>query len=350
MKRKLNMKKSLRLYITFVSICTICSAFLLSTTLVILYFSLFHRDNITHLTMIFSIPAICTLTVIIGGIAMTKFIKTITDPIEQISIGAKEVAKGNFKVVLRINRQDEIGELAVNFTKMVEELNGMDYMRKDFISNVSHELKTPVAAISGFAEILYDGKLTEEEEKEYLSYLVSETGRLNRLAANMLHMSRLDNQSIVGNKKNISLDEQIRKAILLLQEKWESKRIEFSLNLEKASYYGEEDMLLQVWINLIDNAIKFSEETSVITITEKNQSNLITVSIKDEGIGIRKEDTAKIFDKFYQCDVSHKKEGNGLGLSIVKRILQLMEGDIQCISQEKTGAEFIVTLPVKNNN
>lgn len=276
---------------------------------------------------------------------MTRFIKTITDPIETISQGAKEVAKGNFEVGLKINRQDEIGELAANFNIMVKELNGMDYMRRDFISNVSHELKTPVAAVSGFAEILYDGNLSEEEEKEYLAFLVSEAGRLNRLAANMLNMSRLDNQSIIRNRKPISLDEQIRRAILLLQEKWEHKKIEFDLHLEKATCFGEEDMLLQVWLNLIDNAIKFSKEGSVIRIREIKQGGSITVSVRDEGIGIREEDMEKIFDKFYQCDISHKKEGNGLGLSIVKRILQLMEGNIRCISKAGEGTEFIVTLP-----
>ncbi|MDF2800543.1 MAG: signal transduction histidine kinase [Anaerocolumna sp.] len=338
-------RTSLRLKITIISVITLCTACLISCGIVALYFYLFTKHEVTALHMLYGILAICTLTMLTGGIALVYIIKFVSAPIEEISRMTQKVAKGDFKLELDIHRQDEIGILADNFAKMVKELDGMEYMRKDFMSNVSHELKTPIAAISGFAEILYDGNLEQEEQKEYLTHLINETERLNRLAGNMLRMSRLDNQNLLTNWKKFSLDELIRKTILLLQEKWEAKAIEFDLILQERSYEGDEDLLRQVYINLIENAIKFSENSSVIKIWDETTEDSILVYIEDEGIGIKEEDIPKIFDKFYQCEVSHKNEGNGLGLSIVKRILWLMKGSITCESIVGEGTRFIVKLP-----
>lgn len=338
-------KASLRLKITIISVITLCTACLISCGIVALYFFSFTNHEITKFIMIHGILAICTLTMAIGGIALVYIIKFVSTPIEEISRMTQKVAKGDFSVKLDIHRQDEIGILADNFVKMVKELDGMEYMRKDFMSNVSHELKTPIAAISGFAEILYDGNLTQEEQKEYLSYLMNETERLNRLTGNMLRMSRLDNQNLLTNWTKFALDELIRKTILLLQDNWEAKSIDFNLELKECNYEGDEDLIRQVLINLIENAIKFSENNSVIKIWEESTKDTVNVYIEDEGIGIKVDDIPKIFDKFYQCDVSHKNEGNGLGLSIVKRILWLMKGSITCESTVGVGTRFIVRLP-----
>lgn len=338
-------RASLRLKITLISVVTLCTACLISCGIVALYFYLFTKHEITTLYMIYGILAICTLTMFTGGIALVYIIKFVSAPIEEISKMTQKVAKGDFKLELDIHRQDEIGILADNFMKMVQELDGMEYMRKDFMSNVSHELKTPIAAISGFAEILHDGNLPEEEQKEYLSYLINESERLNRLAGNMLRMSRLDNQSLLTDWKEFDLDELLRKVILLLQDKWEAKSIDFDLNLQALTYEGDEDLLRQVLINLIENAIKFSENNSIIKIWNEATEESIYIIIEDEGIGIKQEDIPKIFDKFYQCDVSHKNEGNGLGLSIVKRILWLMKGTITCVSTEGVGTKFTIELP-----
>ncbi len=338
-------RTSLRLKITIISVITLCTACFISCGIVVLYFYLFTKHEITTTYMIYGILAICTLTMLTGGIALVYIIKFVSAPIEEISKMTQEVAKGDFNLELDIHRQDEIGILADNFNKMVRELDGMEYMRKDFMSNVSHELKTPIAAISGFAEILYDGNLSEEEQKEYLSYLMNESERLNRLAGNMLRMSRLDNQCLFTNWKEFALDELLRKAILLLQDKWEAKSIDFDLNLQELTYQGDEDLLRQVFINLIENAIKFSEDNSVIRIWNETVEESVYIYIEDEGIGIKQEDIPKIFDKFYQCDISHKNEGNGLGLSIVKRILLLMKGTITCVSREGEGTRFTIKLP-----
>ena len=228
---------------------------------------------------------------------------------------------------------------------MVAELDGMDYMRKDFMSNVSHEIKTPIAAITGFTEILLDGSIDESERQEYLEVINKESMRISRLCENMLHMSRLDSQVIVANLQKIRLDEQLRKCIILLSEKWSNKEIDFSIDLDEVNILSDYDMLHQVWINLIDNAIKYSGENCKIDISVKRLNDKsVKVSIRDNGIGIEEEKLHRIFDKFYQCEESHKKSGSGLGLSISKRIVELLNGTIECKSKKDSGTTFEVTL------
>jgi signal transduction histidine kinase len=296
---------------------------------------------------------------IIGGIVLWHEALYITKPIIKINDGVQKVADGDFSVQLKFKKShrkmlegyysDEIDELADNFNKMARELAGMDYMRKDFMSNVSHEIKTPVTAITGFSEILLDGGLNEEEQKEYLTYLNQESLRLSRLCDNMLRMSRLDNQCIVEKKQEVKVDEQIRHCIIMLSEKWSEKNINFELQLEKYSIISDYDLLFQVWTNLIDNAIKYSNQSGSIWISIGIEKKLLTVSIRDEGIGISKENLSKIFDKFYQCDESHKKQGSGLGLSIVKRIIELLDGKIECISEEGMGTTMTVSIPLNED-
>jgi signal transduction histidine kinase len=294
---------------------------------------------------------------IFGGVALWHGAQFVTNPIVKISEGVKKVADGDFSIQLTFNGRfmksqdglysDEIDELANNFNKMARELNGMDYMRKDFMSNVSHEIKTPVAAITGFSEILLDGGLEEQEQKEYLTYLNQESLRLSRLCENMLRMSRLDNQIIVEKKQEVKVDEQLRRCIIMLGEKWADKEINFELQLEKCIILSDYDLLFQIWTNLIDNAIKYSGQKSTIWITADIYRDFLKVSIRDEGIGIPAQKLSKIYDKFYQGDESHKKLGSGLGLSIVKRIIEILNGSISCTSEEGKGTTMTVVLPVK---
>ena len=228
---------------------------------------------------------------------------------------------------------------------MVKELDSMDYMRKDFMSNVSHEIKTPISVITGFTEILIDGNLSDDERHEYLEVIYEESIRISKLCENMLKMSRLDSQVIVSNMSRIRVDEQIRKSIILLTEKWSNYYIDFSIYLDEVYITSDYDMLWQVWINLIDNAIKYSGDNSKIDISVKKSSNeVIKVIIKDNGIGIEEDKIHKVFDKFYQCEESHKKSGNGLGLSITKRIIELLNGTIECESKKGIGTTMVVTL------
>ncbi|MDF2486377.1 MAG: integral rane sensor signal transduction histidine kinase [Herbinix sp.] len=352
-------KMSLRLKLALASIITLCTACCMSCFLVVFVFCYIYDKPITSSVAIIMCLIVCALTMIIGGIVLWHEALYITKPIIKINDGVQKVADGDFSVQLKFKKShrkmlegyysDEIDELADNFNKMARELAGMDYMRKDFMSNVSHEIKTPVTAITGFSEILLDGGLNEEEQKEYLTYLNQESLRLSRLCDNMLRMSRLDNQCIVEKKQEVKVDEQIRHCIIMLSEKWSEKNINFELQLEKYSIISDYDLLFQVWTNLIDNAIKYSNQSGSIWISIGIEKKLLTVSIRDEGIGISKENLSKIFDKFYQCDESHKKQGSGLGLSIVKRIIELLDGKIECISEEGMGTTMTVSIPLNED-
>ena len=351
--KKRKYKWTLRKYIAIVSILTFISSCIISTAITIGAIKIFYKEAITYEKLVLVCILILVLALIIAWFSLWVGAGHLTKPLIDVSNTVKQVAEGNFKV--NIKRRDttkceyeyinEVDELAKNVNKMVAELDGMDYMRKDFMSNVSHEIKTPIAAITGFTEILLDGSIDESERQEYLEVINKESMRISRLCENMLHMSRLDSQVIVANLQKIRLDEQLRKCIILLSEKWSDKEIDFSIDLEKVSILSDYDMLQQVWINLIDNAIKYSRENCKIDISVKRLNDKsVKVSISDNGIGIEEGKLHRIFDKFYQCEESHKKSGSGLGLSISKRIVELLNGTIECKSKKDSGTTFEVTL------
>ena len=358
MAKKAGKKRiSLRFKLAFASILILCISCVIAYLMVFVGFSYFYEGPITSTVALLLCLVTCAITMLLGGIALWHSASYVTNPIDEISEGVQRVADGDFTVQVSFNQKhrknrkqlfpDEITVMASNFNKMTRELNGMDYMRKDFMSNVSHEIKTPVAAITGFSEMLLDGGLGEEEQKEYLSYIYQESQRLSRMSESMLHMSRLDHQNIVEQSQEVQVDEQIRRCIILLVEKWPDKELHFELQLEKCSMISDYDLLFQLWTNLIDNAIKYSKQKSTIWITARVVEHSLYFSVKDEGIGISKDKISKIFDKFYQCDESHKKQGNGLGLSIVKRIIELLDGTISCESEEGKGTTMTVILPIK---
>ena len=351
--KKRKYKWTLRKYIAIVSILTFISSCIISTAITIGAIKIFYKEAITYEKLVLVCILILVLALIIAWFSLWVGAGHLTKPLIDVSNTVKQVAEGNFKV--NIKRRDttkceyeyinEVDELAKNVNKMVAELDGMDYMRKDFMSNVSHEIKTPIAAITGFTEILLDGSIDESERQEYLEVINKESMRISRLCENMLHMSRLDSQVIVTNLQKIRLDEQLRKCIILLSEKWSNKEIDFSIDLEEVSILSDYDMLQQVWINLIDNAIKYSRENCKIDISVKRLNDKsVKVSISDNGIGIEEGKLHRIFDKFYQCEESHKKSGSGLGLSISKRIIELLNGTIECRSKKDFGTTMVVTL------
>lgn len=272
-------------------------------------------------------------------------VKYLTKNITKLMKATNEIMDGNFDIYIKTKEKDEISQLINNFNKMAKELRNMEYMQKDFINNVSHEFKTPIFSIQGFARILKDDNLSNEERKEYLSIIEEETERLSKLSSNILSISKLENKDELEDKRKFSLDEQIRKTILLLENKWQEKNIEFDINLSKIYYYGAEDCLFQVWINILDNAIKFSNINGTIHIYNKRTVDDITIFIEDEGCGISKEVSKRIFEKFYQGDDSRAQLGVGLGLSIAKRIVNLSGGDIMVESELNKGSRFIVRLP-----
>ncbi|MCB8816162.1 HAMP domain-containing sensor histidine kinase [Desulfosporosinus shakirovi] len=327
------------------------SCFVSFSLMTILFLGLYHGDlSISEAHAVFGSFMFVTLIlcVAMGGSLLFFAIRKISDPIIWISNATKEVAKGDFSIKMDYRSNDEIGVLTQNFNLMTTELGNMEYLRKDFISSVSHEIKTPIASIQGFAEMLQDKELSEENFQAYTNIIIDETKRLSHLSSNMLRLSKLDHQFIPESTKQFSLDEQIRRTIVLLEEKWSKKNLELDIDLEKIVYTGDEALIQQIWLNLIENAIKFSAESGTVFIQARKISNKVIAEIKDQGIGISKIDQGRIFEKFFQADESHSKEGSGLGLAIVKKIVEIYDGEIDFTSEIGQGTTFVVKLPFRN--
>ncbi len=224
---------------------------------------------------------------------------------------------------------------------MAEELKSIEILRNDFISDISHEFKTPLTSIEGYTKLLEN--CTDEERKAYIDIITEETKRLSILSTNILTLNSIENESSPIYTEEFALDEQIRKAILLLEHKWTEKEIQLDIELDKIKFKGNKNLMYQVWINLIDNAIKFSKIGGIIEIRLEKIDNII-FSIRDEGEGISLEDNKKVFDKFYKADKSRNSEGTGLGLSIVKRIVNMHNGEISLDSELGKGTKVMVKL------
>ena len=281
------------------------------------------------------------------GLVIALFVgKRIIRPVQNLSDAFDELSKGNFDIKIPENESvTEIQEMAQRFNAMVYDLSHIETLRSDFVANVSHEFKTPIAAIEGYATLLQNHALPPEKQDHYIEKILDNSRRLSSLSGNVLMLSKLENQETVLDKTEYRLDEQIRKCILTLENKWASKNIEFDMELPRQTYYGSASLLEQVWINLIDNAIKHSPVNSSIHITIFETSETIVVSIADDGDGMTEEVQKHIFEKFYQGDKSRKAEGNGLGLALVKRIVDLCKGNIAVESVPGKGSLFIISLP-----
>lgn len=225
-----------------------------------------------------------------------------------------------------ISMHPTIKEITGSFNRMAEELEKTEMLRMDFINNLSHEFKTPIVSIAGFARLLKKENLSKEQQAEYLDIIEEEAKRLSTLANNVLNMTKVENQTILANVSSFNLSEQIRFCILLLEERWSKKELELDVDLEEYEIKADEKLLKEVWINLIDNAVKFSPVGSKITIKIEDKDTHYRVSVTNPGEEIPEETREKLFRKFYQVDESHSIEGNGIGLAIVKRVVELHKG------------------------
>lgn len=284
------------------------------------------------------------------GIAITigvAFILTwlavtlVTRRIRRISEAAIEVMNGNYDVSITEGGNDEVALLVENFNHMTEALRRNDHLAKDLVASISHELKTPIASIQGFSRLLQ----TEEnldKRQQYLTIMEQESTRLSRLTSNLVRLSRLDHQTIIE-RKRYRLDEQLRTCLLLLERQWTEKSLRLELDLPEVSVEWEEELMQHVWLNLLENAIRFSPKSGVLEVTLSEGKN-IRVTIRDEGPGIAEPDLPYVFDRFYQGEQSRANEGHGLGLSIVKRIIDLHDGELTIRNQSEQGAIVTVTL------
>lgn len=296
--------------------------------------------------LVFMGVAMIIACIFMGFIISSVMYKLVMVPMRNMINGFSELGRGNFDVRLVSDNRSEIGFLTDSFNQMAEMLGGLELMRNDFIANVSHEFKTPIASIQGCAALLQDDSLSEEECKQHAQQIYNSAKRLSVLSSNILELSKLENADVRVEKTRYQLDEQLREALLELENKWQEKDIELDIDLPETYYTGSRELLMQVWVNLLGNAIKFSEPGGRVGVKLEPLSSAVAVTISDEGIGISPEVQKRIFDKFYQGDTSHKTEGNGLGLAMVKRILELLGAGIEVESEPGHGAAFTVILPV----
>lgn len=293
----------------------------------------------------FLIILFCVSTVI-GTLVSVPLTRYFVIPIKEIAKAMDEVKKGNFTVRVEESQTSaELGILVKGFNEMVEELGNIELFRTDFISNFSHEFKTPIASVRGFAkELLNDKSLSDEQRQEYLRIISDETERLSNMASNVLLLTNLEHSTKLSAAKWFSLDEQIRRCVLLLERQWMEKELELNIELEEIYCEGDEDMLSHIWVNLLSNGIKFSPQGGTLFVRCFKENENIYVSVEDNGAGIPEDKIEKIFDRFYQADVSHKSEGNGLGLALCKRIAELAGGSISVKSELGRGSTFTVEL------
>ncbi len=286
------------------------------------------------------------LSLIVVAVCTRLLSRIFFDPIKQLRNAMQKVADGDFSVrldpTLKVSR--EMQEVYAGFNLMMEELSATEILQTDFVSNVSHEFKTPINAIEGYTTLLQDCENLSGDQQEYVDKILFNTGRLSTLVGNILLLSKIENQSIRTNKTRFRLDEQIRQSIVALEPRWTQKDIEIDADLESIEYTGSENLLHHVWDNIIGNAIKFGPDGGEVCVRLWKRDGLITLTVEDNGPGLSPKAQKHLFDKFYQEDTSHKQEGNGLGLALVMRILTICGGDIKAENMEKGGCRFTVTL------
>ncbi len=285
------------------------------------------------------------ISLIIGVVLSVIFRNYILAPLHHSYIALGKVADGDFGVSVKEKGIRAVRKVAKSVNITAKELNNIETMRNDFINNFSHEFKTPIISISGFAKMLKYSDLTPQEKEEYLDIIINESERLSQLSTNVLNLTKLSNQSIVTDKLEFNVTEQIRRVIILLEHKWSVKNITLCFECEEYSITANEELLQQLWINLIDNAIKFSPDSSEIAIRITKSENHLIFTVSDKGKGMTEAEAKHAFDRFFQGDISHKSNGYGIGLAISKRICELHGGDIKIKETGKNGTVFEVTLP-----
>lgn len=280
----------------------------------------------------------------LGMVLITIASITVAKPVKEISEASKLVSKGDFSVRIKPCGSGELGTLAENFNRMIEELSENEYLGREFVSNVSHEFGTPITSLTGYAKLMKRSDLSPEKREEYADIIISESERLSHLCSDLLKLSELEHKGGRLVRKEFSLDEQIRSVMILLQNSWERKELEPDIELESVSFCGDEDLLYQLWVNLISNAVRYTDRGGRIAIS-LSDGEAVTFTVTDSGRGMTPEESKNIFRRFYKADKSRSSEGTGLGLAIAKKIAELHGGDITVSSVLSKGTTFTVTLP-----
>ncbi|MFH5187201.1 sensor histidine kinase [Paenibacillus sp. TAB 01] len=284
---------------------------------------------------------------VVGGLFMLLVASYLVKPLNMLTKATRRLAKGDFDVQMELNRTDEIGVLSASFNEMTFELRRLEQMRQDFVSNVSHEIQTPLTSIIGFTKALRSAEMPEEERLYYLHIIQSESERISRLSDNLLRLASLESEHHPFHKSTFRLDEQIRRIVVVCEPVWSQKELQIELDLPKTTIAGDPDLLSQVWMNLLGNSIKFTPEGGRIGLRIEAELSSVKVSISDTGAGIPEHEHAMIFHQFYKGDPSRSDStgGSGLGLAIVKKIVSLHKGTIVVESQAGEGTRMSVILP-----
>lgn len=286
------------------------------------------------------------ISTVLLGIGLSFLVsRFLLDPFKKLLTGMNSLSKGKYDTRLDFGKNKTMKVVEENFNDMASELSKIEILRSDFVNNFSHEFKTPIASINGLLELLKRDDLTSEKRKEYIAIIEEETRRLLDMSTNVLTLSKIENVTELKGLVRYNIAEQIRNCIVLLEKKWVKKNLELRLEMSEETIRANEEMLMQVWVNLLDNAIKFANENSELAVELYTKDGLLTINISNYGVAIKEEEREKIFNKFYQADTIHTKEGNGIGLSVVKHIISLHNGTIVAGS-ENGKTTFTIELPL----
>ncbi|MFC4307322.1 sensor histidine kinase [Cohnella boryungensis] len=312
-------------------------------------YALFMKSDISEFALLLSGFFRNQLLIVLffGSIFIMISARYIVRPLQHLTRATRKMSKGDFSIRLNTKRRDEIGQLTESFNHMAHELGALEQIRKQFVSDVSHEIQSPLTSIKGFTQALKHKKMDESARLHLLDIIEEESNRLSRLSEDLLQLSSLEYENLSLNVRQYRLDEQIRHVIIALEPQWASKRLDIELDLAETTIAADEDKLNQLWTNLLSNSVKFTSELGHIAVKASKVDGGIEVAIADSGQGIPEEEIGSIFKPFYKVDKSRDRtiHGNGIGLSIVKRVVDLHQGDIRVTSQPGQGTTFRIYLP-----
>ena len=339
---KARLRNSNKLRWFFLSCIIILSAAAVATLVAVLLFAFDVTDSTTAVIILCIAVAVAAVAALLSMIMS----RVVLAPVARLSAASRQIAGGDFDLNLTYEGAiEEYRDTYQSFNTMARELSTIETLRSDFIANVSHEFKTPLTTIEGYAMLLQDQELSPEERADCAQRILDSAGRLSGLVTNMLMLSKLEQQTTAVEKAPFWLDEQIRQVMVGLEPVWGPKELQLELDLPPVKFNGNESLLYHVWSNLLSNAVKFSPKGAPLTVTLKEQGGRVTFSVTDRGPGMSEDVQRHIFDKFYQGDSSRKQEGSGLGLPLAKRVAQLCGGSITVQSKPGAGSTFTVTLP-----
>lgn len=328
-------------FVLVVFVILVLTMALIMTGMKVLEMMGYTESQFTHApVLVFSVA-----TIIVGSTVAAIVSHIPLAPLQEVIAATKRFAKGDFSARINLKGPKELKQLSDSFNEMGKALGSIELLRNDFVNNFSHEFKTPIVSIRGFAKMLRDNPdLTDAEKQEYLEIIINESERLSELSSSVLNLSQVETQTVLKDIKRVNITEQMRLILVLLEKRWQDKNLDIHLDAEEVEAEVNEELMQQVFINLIDNAIKFSDRGTELKLEIFEGIQEIKISITNEGETISKEDQRRVFDKFYQGDGSHATKGNGLGLSLVQKIIDLHQGSIT-IRSENGKTTFTIFLP-----